>query len=210
MEAMNQGVYTDAFVGRIDTAKIGAIGHSFGGGAAYTALYADDRIQAAVNLDGSVYGVDPSLPYGSKSFMLLTSEDYSTAIKDAESKLVYYDELTGEKKSELLIEGIDQAEYDDKMGQMVACMDFLKNILAEDNLFLKINDTKHYNFSDLPLFSPLAKAMGMTGSIDGRKGVEIVTGLCGAFFDERLKNDGELFLSDLIRNNPKITVESLR
>lgn len=210
MESMNLGTYTDAFQGRIDTGKIGALGHSFGGGAAYTALYADERIKAAINLDGSVYGVDPALSYDSKSFMLLTSEDYATAIKDAESKLLYYDELTGEKKSELLAEGIDQIEYDEKMGQMVDCMGFLKNALAEDNLFLKINDTKHYNFSDLPLFSPLVKAMGMTGSIDGRKGIDIVTGLCGAFFDERLKNDGELLLPDFIKKNPEITVESLK
>lgn len=210
MEAMNQGVYTDAFRNRIDTARIGALGHSFGGGAAYTALFADERIKAAINLDGSVYGVDPSLSFESKSFMLLTSDDYAAAIRDAESKLISYDELSEEKRKALEEEGVDRIEYDEQMGRMVDCMDFLKNVLAEGNLFLRISGTKHYNFSDLAIFSPLVKSMGMTGSIDGRRGLSIVTGLCGEFFDERLTENAGPRLSEFIRDRSEIVAEALR
>ncbi|MBN1775819.1 MAG: alpha/beta fold hydrolase [Clostridiales bacterium] len=210
MEAMNQGVYTDAFRNRIDTARIGALGHSFGGGAAYTALFADERIKAAINLDGSVYGVDPSLSFESKSFMLLTSDDYAAAIRDAESKLISYDELSEEKRKVLEEEGVDRIEYDEQMGRMVDCMDFLKNVLAEGNLFLRISGTKHYNFSDLAIFSPLVKSMGMTGSIDERRGLSIVTGLCGEFFDERLTENAGPRLSEFIRDRSEIVAEALR
>ena len=210
MEAMNKGVYTDAFRDRIDTARIGALGHSFGGGAAYTALFADERIKAAINLDGSVYGVDPSLSFESKSFMLLTSDDYAAAIRDAESKLISYDELSEEKRKALEEEGVDRIGYDEQMGRMVDCMDFLKNVLAEGNLFLRISGTKHYNFSDLAIFSPLVKSMGMTGSIDGRRGLSIVTGLCGEFFDERLTENAGPRLSEFIRDRSEIVAEALR
>ena len=210
MEAMNKGVYTDAFRNRIDTARIGALGHSFGGGAAYTALFADERIKAAINLDGSVYGVDPSLSFESKSFMLLTSDDYAAAIRDAESKLISYDELSEEKRKALEEEGVDRIGYDEQMGRMVDCMDFLKNVLAEGNLFLRISGTKHYNFSDLAIFSPLVKSMGMTGSIDGRRGLSIVTGLCGEFFDERLTENAGPRLSEFIRDRSEIVAEALR
>lgn len=210
MEAMNQGAYTDAFRGRIDTARIGTLGHSFGGGAAYTALFADERIKAAINLDGSVYGVDPSLSFDSKSFMLLTSDDYADAIRDAESKLISYDELSGEQRRDLEEEGIGRIEYDERLGRMVDCMNFLKNVLAEGNLFLRISGTKHYNFSDLAIFSPLVRIMGMTGSIDGRRGLNTIAGLCGEFFDERLRENTESRLPEFILNRTEIIGETLR
>lgn len=96
------------------------------------------------------------------------------------------------------------------MGRMVDCMDFLKNVLAEGNLFLRISGTKHYNFSDLAIFSPLVKSMGMTGSIDGRRGLSIVTGLCGEFFDERLTENAGPRLSEFIRDRSEIVAEALR
>ena len=46
---------TDSLLARVDTSRVGAIGHSFGGGAAALAC-TDRRIKAAVDLDGSLYG----------------------------------------------------------------------------------------------------------------------------------------------------------
>jgi dienelactone hydrolase len=42
--------------GRLDLERAGAIGHSLGGAAAAQAAYEDERIDAAINLDGAMFG----------------------------------------------------------------------------------------------------------------------------------------------------------
>jgi dienelactone hydrolase len=43
------------FAGRLDTSRVGALGHSFGGNAALEWCRADPRCRAAVNLDGAIW-----------------------------------------------------------------------------------------------------------------------------------------------------------
>lgn len=51
------------FAGRIDTDRIGALGHSFGGAASLAFINADSRVTAGINMDGSMpfsaMGTDP-------------------------------------------------------------------------------------------------------------------------------------------------------
>lgn len=54
---------------------------------------------------------------------------------------------------------------------------------------LTIAGTRHYDFSDLPLLSPLSPWFGLKGPIDGRRVLEIVSGYTVAFFDEHLKGE---------------------
>jgi pimeloyl-ACP methyl ester carboxylesterase len=42
--------------GRLDLQRVGAFGHSLGGAAAAQAAYDDDRIDAAINMDGAMFG----------------------------------------------------------------------------------------------------------------------------------------------------------
>ena len=42
--------------GRLDLARVGAFGHSLGGAAAAQAAHVDARIDAAVNMDGAMFG----------------------------------------------------------------------------------------------------------------------------------------------------------
>jgi pimeloyl-ACP methyl ester carboxylesterase len=42
--------------GRLDLQRVGAFGHSLGGAAAAQAAYDDDRIDAAINMDGTMFG----------------------------------------------------------------------------------------------------------------------------------------------------------
>lgn len=59
--------------GHVDTTKIGAFGHSQGGGAASQALLDNPKVKAGVNLDGAQWGnmIDTS---HSKPFLLLASD----------------------------------------------------------------------------------------------------------------------------------------
>jgi pimeloyl-ACP methyl ester carboxylesterase len=45
----------------------------------------------------------------------------------------------------------------------------------------------HPNFSDMPLFSPLVRQVGLTGPIDPRRGLRIVAAFTRAFFDRELE-----------------------
>jgi predicted dienelactone hydrolase len=46
---------TSRFAGRLDTSRLGAVGHSFGGNAALEWCRSDPRCRAAVNLDGAIW-----------------------------------------------------------------------------------------------------------------------------------------------------------
>lgn len=54
-DAVDRIAGTDSMLARVDTSRIAAMGHSFGGGASALAC-TDPRIKAAVDFDGSLYG----------------------------------------------------------------------------------------------------------------------------------------------------------
>ncbi len=61
-----------AFYGRIDTASVGVIGHSFGGAAAYQVCKTDPRCKVAIDLDGTLYG--DSTTVSAVPFMLIGAD----------------------------------------------------------------------------------------------------------------------------------------
>jgi predicted dienelactone hydrolase len=71
---------SSAFYGRIDTANVGVIGHSFGGAAAYQLCNTDPRCKVAIDLDGTLFG--ESTTVSAVPFMLI-SADPSRARGDA-------------------------------------------------------------------------------------------------------------------------------
>jgi hypothetical protein len=52
-----------------------------------------------------------------------------------------------------------------------------------------IDGTAHYDFSDLPLLSPLAPKLGLKGPIDGKRVIAIVDNYLLSFFDSTLKGE---------------------
>ncbi len=52
-----------------------------------------------------------------------------------------------------------------------------------------IRGTKHYDFSSLPLLSPLAASIGLKGPIEGDLGLEIINACSVHFFDQALRGD---------------------
>ncbi len=53
---------------------------------------------------------------------------------------------------------------------------------------ISINGTAHYDFSDLPLLSPLAPRLGLKGPINGKRVTGIINDYLVAFFDGTLKS----------------------
>ncbi|MBK8784323.1 MAG: hypothetical protein IPO22_21590 [Anaerolineales bacterium] len=60
---------------------------------------------------------------------------------------------------------------------------------ASDNKgVISINGTKHYDFSDLPLLSPIAPQLGLKGPLSGKTVVKIVNSYLLDFFEMTLNN----------------------
>jgi hypothetical protein len=52
---------------------------------------------------------------------------------------------------------------------------------------MSVTGSKHYNFSDLSVWSPVLKHTGAFGKIDGEKMLKIMNAYTVAFFDKHLK-----------------------
>ncbi|MET9652667.1 alpha/beta hydrolase [Streptomyces sp. NPDC006460] len=59
----------------IDTARVGMAGHSIGGASAATAMAADRRIDAGIDMDGAFWGPLPPDGLGGRPFMMLGTDD---------------------------------------------------------------------------------------------------------------------------------------
>ena len=67
-----------------------------------------------------------------------------------------------------------------------------------------IQGTEHYDFSSLPLLSPLTEQLGLKGPIEGDLGLEIINAYSVRFFDETLRGNGSVNLSVLNGQYPDV------
>lgn len=70
-------------------------------------------------------------------------------------------------------------------------------------LEMVIQGTKHYDFSSLPLLSPLAPSLGLKGPIEGDLGLEIINFYSVRFFDQYLRGDSQFDLAELKTRYPE-------
>ena len=73
-------------------------------------------------------------------------------------------------------------------------------------LELTIEGTKHFDFSSLPLLSPLAVYFGIKGPIDGERVLEIINLYTVAFFDQYLKGQSMPLLTNSPAEVPEVTL----
>ena len=72
---------------------------------------------------------------------------------------------------------------------------------------MTIRGTKHYDFTMLPLLTPLAPVLGLKGPIDGQRGMAIITDYLLAFFDQTLKGQAQPLLTGPSSGYPEVTFE---
>ena len=72
---------------------------------------------------------------------------------------------------------------------------------------LAVEGTAHYDFSSLPLFSPLAPALGLKGSIPGPRINEIINVYTRAFFRQHLLGIEETLLDRPEDRFPEVTYQ---
>ena len=154
-----QGFDEDAgslFFQRLDMERIGAYGHSTGGGAAIQFCGVDLRCKAVLGMDpfmrpisAEVIGNGISQP----SFFMF-SQGWADLVDSKNNKLFNQ---------------------------------FYPNITNNSGVIV-INGTRHFDFSDLPLLSPIAPQLGLKGPLNGKRVTEIVDAYLLAFFEMTLNN----------------------
>ena len=84
----------------------------------------------------------------------------------------------------------------DLLGQLVEKSD---NFMIE----ITIEGTRHYDFSSLPMLSPLSAALGLKGPIDGELVLEIINAESVAFFDRYLRGEQGISLEAISQGYPE-------
>ena len=75
---------------------------------------------------------------------------------------------------------------------------------ANEVIEITLQGTKHYDFSSLPLLSPLTVNLGLKGPIDGQLVLEIINAETVAFFDRYLLGDETISLEDVADLYPEV------
>ena len=69
---------------------------------------------------------------------------------------------------------------------------------------LFVNGTRHYNFSDVVIWSSLLKSFGLLGSIDGFKMLDIMNDYVLSFFDQELRGVDSTLLEGPAAEYPEV------
>ncbi|GAB4514974.1 MAG: hypothetical protein OHK0046_17820 [Anaerolineae bacterium] len=157
------------FSGHLDLSKVGAFGHSFGGATAIEALLQDTRIDAAVDLDGSLFS-DVSAGSERPTMMITTPN-------------TQLDEATAE---EIAAQGLTADEY----AQVLAVSNRQRTLYEQSPqaYFVTIEDAQHMNFSDAGVLAPVLPLLSFElGAIDPVLALDITNAYLLAFFDQTLR-----------------------
>lgn len=163
--------------------KIGVMGHSFGGATAFNVLNTNPRVKAAVNMDGSLYELDINRLVDKPALFL--KADKFTEMKEQQRKGL----ITDTKMSSII-------------AQELAIMEKVKQ---HGGSIIQLEGAKHYNFTDLQLYSNLLQYAGITGTIDGYRGASVVNHYVLDFFNKNLKGTGGALMNGATSEYPEVT-----
>ena len=94
---------------------------------------------------------------------------------------------------------LGQEEWKDTPLNYTKAYDFFNNCKS-DAYFIKIKDTKHFDFADLPYFSNIGRLIGISGRAADKDLTLRLNNVILGFFNEYLKNDITDWSSELTEN----------
>ncbi len=155
----------ESLADRLDAERIGAYGWSFGGAAAFELLVVDERVDAAANHDGQLFGRAPSVG-STKPYLLFRANE------------------TPEPPAGSPDPEEARAALNDLIATVKATDASFMSASSGPGLALAINGASHGSFSDLVLFQ-----FGGAPALSPRRGHEIINAWTLAFFNKRLKGE---------------------
>ncbi len=160
---------------RVDFSKIGLMGHSMGGAAAVELGRERNDISAVIDLDGTMLSEYNGIENGA---LAIREEPYPVPVLEFNNWEMYNDlkeylAQGGSYPNDVLIRG------------------------ASAGFTTTIRDTKHMDFTDLPLLSPFLGNMLGSGDRDTAEAMAIVNSLVLEFYDCYLKGQGVFTVQDI-------------
>lgn len=150
---------------RVDANDAGAFGHSFGGAVAAEVCYQDPRVKAALNEDGWMFG-EVATRGLDKPYLVMN--DDAAPVTDAELQ-----SKDAQTRREARLTNID--------------IDNLNHTMrAFGGYMLTIRGSRHFDFSDRPLYSPVRR-LTEAGTISPVRAHEIVESYTLQFFAHTLQ-----------------------
>ncbi|MFB9328479.1 alpha/beta hydrolase family protein [Paenibacillus aurantiacus] len=194
MERLNAGKGENRnFAGVIDTKRVGVFGHSFGGATSYLAS-GDDRIKAAIDMDGTLVDFEGREAVDKPFMWLSTSSTYAMY-----EKVLRFNDESGGKLDGF---GGTPEQYEAMLKLAKAELAHIHQLMERKGEMLIIEGAEHYNFTDAPRLSPLLPKTGMTGSLKAARSAQLIDDVVADFFDRQLK--GKQSGSDLFRTYPEL------
>ncbi|RAV19199.1 acetylhydrolase [Paenibacillus contaminans] len=177
------------FTDRMDLKNIGMFGHSFGGATTTQMLMTDTRIQAAINMDGGLYGKLRVPADGlKKPFLMMSADDTLAGTKNMSDANIASQGTTREELTKF---------FDDTFARY-------ESVAAGGNYWMTIKNMKHMGFSDTYLISPLYERME---GVKIKKVHRLINEFSLDFFDHYLKQQPFKRLDQSIGDHPEFTLQ---
>ena len=173
------GEEDNPFYDRLDSTRVGTLGHSFGGAVAAEAAIQDDRIKAALDLDGSLFG-HMQREGLAKPFMFIAENSPAFVLPRQLSP-------------------VDQINLALDESDLAAIKKFGAYKIA-------LRGSTHESFTDHSLFSPVALLSG-AGTLPKNREYEIIRAYALAFFDKTLRGADPQLLKEIPGPYPEATLE---
>ena len=162
-------------LGIIDTTRIGLMGHSMGGATAVQLGRERSDINAVIDLDGTMLGEYVGVENGE---MLVRDDPYPVPVLDLNNWESY------NNNEEYIARGFPYPNVE-VVGH------------AADGFSVGIRDSRHMDFTDLPLLSPFLGNMLGSGERSTEETMTIVNSLVLSFFNCYLKGEGVFTAQEL-------------
>jgi predicted dienelactone hydrolase len=169
----------DVLAGRLDLDHVGVFGVSLGGAVAGETCELDPRVGACLPID--VFLPADVVADGLRRPVMWISRDAGTMRR----------------------EGWSESDVEETHRTMRAVYDRLPGA----GYIVLVPGMYHTDFSDLPLFSPLVKPLGLSGSLDPHRAREIPDAYALAFFDKHLKGQRAPLLDGPSERFPEVLFE---
>ena len=164
-----------AVLGMTDVSRIGLMGHSMGGATAVQLGRERSDINAVIDLDGTMLGEYVGVENGE---MLVRDDPYTVPVLDLNNWESY------NNNEEYIARGFPYPNVE-VVGH------------AADGFSVGIRDSRHMDFTDLPLLSPFLGKMLGSGERSTEETMTIVNSLVLSFFNCYLKGEGVFTAQEL-------------
>jgi hypothetical protein len=100
-------------------------------------------------------------------------------------------------------------ESDSVSMQIKSNIETIYNSAPDEHIWISLRGAKHFNFSDTPFQNEflVSRIFGATGSIGGRRGLEVASACLRTFFDEHLKGQSPSSIRELPNKYPEVRFE---